>query len=127
MAWIELVSVLAVLQYLVFGVLVAKAHVTYGVKLPAMSGNEQFERLYRVQMNTLEQIVAFLPALWMASHYWPAPWMAGLGAVYLVGRLVYWKSYVNDPASRTTGFAMTILPTIVLLLATLVGLVKTAL
>jgi glutathione S-transferase len=121
MAWIELVSVLALLQYLVFGFLVAKAHVTYGVKPPAMAGNELFDRVYRVQMNTLEQLVAFLPALWLASRYWSPAWIAALGAVYLVGRMIYRSSYVKDPDSRTLGFVLTIAPTAVLLLATLVG------
>jgi uncharacterized MAPEG superfamily protein len=127
MIWIQLVSVLAIVQYLVFGFLVGKAHMTYGVKPPAMAGNELFDRVYRVQMNTLEQMVAFLPALWMASQYWPAPWMAAIGVVYLEGRMLYRKSYIKDPATRTLGFTLTIASTFVLLLATLAGVVKTVL
>ena len=122
MAWIELVSVLALLQYMWFGGLVGAAREKYSVKAPAMVGHDVFERIYRVQMNTLEQLVAFLPALWMASRYWSPAWVAAIGAVYLVGRMIYRSSYVKDPNSRALGFVLTIAPTAVLLVATLVGL-----
>ncbi len=121
MAWIELVSVLALVQYMWFGVQVGGARGKYGIKAPAVSGHEVFERIYRVQMNTLEQLVVFLPVLWMAARYWNPVWMAAIGAVYLVGRMLYRNSYIKDPGSRTLGFVLTILPTTVLLLATLLG------
>lgn len=123
MAWIDLVAVLALLQFVGFGVLVGGARGKYGVKAPAVSGHEMFERVYRVQMNTLEQLVVFLPALYLAAKYWPPALVAGVGAVYLVGRVIYWRSYVNDPKSRGLGFGLTALPTLALLGATLVGLV----
>ena len=121
MAWIELVSVLALVQYMWFGVQVGGARGKYGIKAPAVAGHEVFERIYRVQMNTLEQLVVFLPVLWMAARYWNPVWMAAIGAVYLVGRMLYRNSYIKDPGSRTLGFVLTILPTTVLLLATLLG------
>lgn len=123
MAWIELVSIAALLQYMWFGFQVGGARGKYGIKAPAVAGHEVFERIYRVQMNTLEQLVVFLPALWMASRYWSPTCMAAVGAVYLVGRMTYRSSYVKDPGSRTLGFALSVLPTTVLLLATLVGAV----
>jgi glutathione S-transferase len=123
MAWVELVSVLALLQYMWFGVQVGGARGKYSIKAPAVSGHEVFERIYRVQMNTLEQLVVFLPVLWMAARYWNPVWMAAIGAVYLVGRMIYRNSYIKDPGSRTLGFALTFFPSMVLLLATLVGAV----
>ena len=123
MAWIELVSVLALVQYMWFGVQVGGARGKYSIKAPAVSGHEVFERIYRVQMNTLEQLVVFLPVLWMAARYWNPVWMAAIGAVYLVGRMIYRNSYIKDPGSRTLGFALTFFPSMVLLLATLVGAV----
>ena len=69
MLFVELVTVLALLQYLVFGLLVAQARGKYGVQAPATTGHELFERVYRVQMNTLEMMVMFIPALWLASRY----------------------------------------------------------
>jgi glutathione S-transferase len=121
MAWIELVSVFALLQYMWFGFQVGAARGKYGIKAPAVAGHEVFERIYRVQMNTLEQLVVFLPALWMAARYWSPVWMAAIGAVYLVGRMIYRNSYIQDPRSRTLGFALSFFPCAALLLATLVG------
>lgn len=117
---VDLVAMLALLQYLVFGSLVGRARGQYGVKAPAVTGHEQFERVYRVQMNTLEVLVAFLPALYGAARYWPAAWVAAVGLVYLVGRIVYWRAYVTAPASRGLGFLLSIGPVFALLLGTLV-------
>lgn len=126
MNYVHIVASLAVLQFLFFGVLVGSARAKYGVKAPATSGSEPFERAFRVQMNTLEQIVAFLPALLIASVYWPNALIAAVGAVYLIGRFLYRQSYVADPAKRGPGFALTVIPTFVLLGAALVGAVVKA-
>ena len=121
MNWIDLITTLALIQFIVFAILVARARGTYSIKAPATTGNEMFERYYRVQMNTLELLVAFVPALWMAARYWNPGTMAFVGAIYLVGRVVYLQSYLKDPASRTIGFLLSFLPIAFLLLATLVG------
>lgn len=119
MHYVHAVAMLAVLQYLFFGGLVAMARGKYGVQAPAVTGDERFERVYRVQANTLELLVAFLPALYAAAHYWPAPYVAGAGAVYLIGRMLYWRAYVRDPATREIGFALSLLPIAALALAAL--------
>ena len=124
MVWIDLVAVLAVLQYLGFGMLVAAARGKYGVHAPAVSGHPQFERMYRVQMNTLELLVALLAGLYIASHYWPPAAVAGCGAVYLLGRLVYWRAYTRNPASRALGFGLSAFPILALLVASLLGMVR---
>lgn len=121
MAWVELVTLLALLQYLGFAILVARARVRHGVKAPAVIGHPLFERAYRVQVNTLELLVPFLSALWLASRYWPTAWTAGLGAVFLVGRLVYARAYVRDPAGRSFGFLLSMLPTLALLVLAFCG------
>ncbi|WP_294000812.1 MAPEG family protein [Sphaerotilus sp.] len=126
MPWIDLVTFLALVQYLVFGGLVGSARGRYGVKAPATTGNELFERHYRVQMNTLELLVVFVPALWMAAKYWSPAAMAAVGAVYLVGRVVYQRAYTRAPAQRTLGFALSIGPVSVLLVAAFVGGVRAA-
>ena len=120
---IELIAVLAVFQYLYFGYLVGKQRGISGLKAPAMTGHDGFERMYRVQMNTIEQMIAFLPALYLASLFWPAVVVAPLGVVYLVGRHLFWRAYVTDPATRSLGFGLTILPTLLLLVMALVGAV----
>jgi uncharacterized MAPEG superfamily protein len=119
--WIDVVCVLAIVQFLGFGVLVGSARSKYGVHAPATSGHPQFDRLYRVQMNTLEMLVAFVPALYLASRYWSADIVAAAGAVYLVGRIVYWRAYTQDPARRALGFALSVFPILGMLGATLVG------
>ncbi|AUZ53810.1 MAPEG family protein [Stenotrophomonas acidaminiphila] len=121
MHYVELVALLAVAQYLFFGAMVGRARGRYGVKAPAVSGHEGFERAYRVQMNTLELLVALLPALFVAARFWPAAWVAGIGAVYLVGRFIYWRAYVSAPSSRGLGFVLSMLPVTLLVLMGLAG------
>ena len=121
MNYVHIIAVLAILQFFYFGILVGRARGKYGVHAPATSGHELFDRAYRVQMNTLEQLVAFLPALLLASLYWQNAIIAGIGAIYLIGRFLYQRSYVTDPAKRGLGFVLTVIPTFVLLLAVLVG------
>jgi uncharacterized MAPEG superfamily protein len=111
---VHLVALLAVLQFSFFGIMVGRARVRYGVKAPAVSGNEHFERAFRVQMNTLEQLAGFLPCLLIAGQYWPGHVVAGIGVVYLVGRFLYWRGYVADPSKRHVGFLLTVIPGAVL-------------
>lgn len=124
MVWVDLVTVLALLQLVVFGGLVGHARGKYGVNAPATTGHEVFERIYRVQMNTLELVVLLVPALWLAARYWSPAWVAAAGAVYLLGRVIYWRAYVSNPASRSLGFALSFLPVVGLLVAALVGVVR---
>ncbi|MBK6434805.1 MAG: MAPEG family protein [Rhodanobacteraceae bacterium] len=123
MPWIVLVAVFALLQFSVFGALVGRARGRYGVHAPATTGHEMFERYYRVQYNTLEQIVVFLPALFLSAGYgFGEDWMsAALGAVYLIGRQMYLTSYVRDPKSRGLGFGLTVIPVAMLLFNAGVG------
>jgi len=122
--YVDIVAVIAVLQLIFFSVLVGRARGQYGVSAPAVIGHELFERAYRVQMNTLELLVAFLPALFLAGKYWPQTAVAGLGAVYVLGRFIYWRAYMGAPKSRGLGFGLSALPILVLLLAALVGAVS---
>jgi len=123
MHYVELIALLAVAQYLFFGTMVGRERGRSGLKAPAVTGHEGFERIYRVQMNTLELMIALLPALFIAARFWPAGWVAGIGAVYLLGRFIYWRAYVGNPASRALGFMLSMLPIIALLLMALAGAV----
>jgi glutathione S-transferase len=122
MRYVELVAILAVVQYLGFVVLAGQARRQSGLKAPAVTGHPGFERMYRVQMNTLETLIAFLPALFIAQH-WPSTVVAGLGLVYLIGRLLYWRAYVSDPAKRALGFMLSMVPTTALCVLSLIGIV----
>ena len=124
MAYVDIVTALALLQFIVFGFKVGRARGRYGVKAPAITGNEIFERYFRVQQNTLEQLIVFLPGLYLFSHYFSPPVAAVLGAVYLVGREVYAATYVKDPAKREMGYGLTFLPMVILVLGGLIGAVR---
>jgi len=124
MAWVEIVALLALLQYMVFGLLVAKARGQYGVNAPAVTGHPMFERQYRVQMNTLEQLAVFLPALWLAAQHVAPAWVAAAGLLFVVGRTVYALAYVKNPASRTLGFALGMASTVTLLVMAGLGALR---
>ena len=123
MELVVIVIALALIEYIYIAGQVGAGRAKYGVPAPAISGNPTFERLYRVQMNTLEQLIVFLPSIWFFAVYVNAAVAAGLGVVFIVGRLVYMTSYVKDPEKRTTGFLLTIGPNIVLVLGALIGAV----
>jgi glutathione S-transferase len=127
MAWVDTVGLLAVVQLFIFGVMVGWARGKYGVAAPATTGHPIFERYYRVQMNTVECLLVFLPALWLAAKYWSDRYAAILGVVYLVGRTLYYFSYVSDPKKRSAGFSLSMLPAILLAVAALQGAIRAAL
>lgn len=124
MYYLELIAMLAVTQYLFFGAMTGKARRKSGLLAPTMTGSPEFERMYRVQMNTLEMIVAFLPALFVAGHHQNPVWMAVIGCVYLVGRFIYWRAYISKPSSRTLGFMLTLFPIVVLAAIAIFSVVK---
>jgi glutathione S-transferase len=104
-----LVTLLTML--LLFGCMVAVglARTRYGVEAPAISGEPGFERAWRVQMNTLENTVMFLPALWLATHYGFPLWAGVIGLVWLLGRAWYALSYLKDARRRGPGFMLSML------------------
>jgi glutathione S-transferase len=127
MAWVTIVAVLALIQYTAFGMLVGKARMTYKIDAPAVHGDPVFERYYRVHMNTLESLVFFLPALFLFVQYFSPLLGAGLGAVFLIGRQLYFFSYIKDPKSRGAGFALTILPSLFMAIGAVVGAIQSML
>jgi glutathione S-transferase len=124
MTYVDIVTALALLQFMVFGFRVAKARGRYGVAAPAIAGNEIFERYFRVQQNTLEQLIVFLPALYVFSHYYNPLVAAALGVIYLIGREIYAATYVKDPKKREIGYVLTALPVAILLLGGLFGAIR---
>ncbi len=126
MNWLDLVTVLAIAQYIWFGVLVGQARGRYGVNAPAVTGHDMFERYYRVQMNTLELLVPLVPAMYLAARYWSPVWVAAAGAVYVVGRFIYLRAYVSDPKTRTLGYSLSAFPLLGLLVAVVAGVFMAA-
>ncbi len=125
MVWVDIVGLLALIQLLVFGYLVGGARYRYGIKAPATTGHPVFEAWFRVQANTVEMIIAFLPALWLAARYWSPGYAAITGVVYLVGRTMYAQAYVKDPTKRGPGFGLSFTAVAVLIIAALIGATRT--
>ena len=118
---IALVTGLLLLQYFVFMMLVGAARAKSGVQAPAVTGDPVFERTLRVQQNTLEQLLIVLPSLWIFATYFGETIAAGLGLVFFVGRVVYYRGYVAEPGKRGMGFGIGFLATIVLLIGSIAG------
>ena len=99
-----IVTVLAVVFYFFIATRVGVARQKFGVKLPAIAGHPDFERVFRVHMNTLEWMPIFLPALWVFAVYCSPAWAAGFGVLWLVGRIVYFAGYRAAAKKRASGF-----------------------
>ncbi len=118
-----LVTLLAVLFYFLTGVAVARARRAFKVKAPAISGHPDFERIFRVQMNTLEWMPIFLPALWLFAIQISDAIAAALGVVWIVGRIVYFAGYAKAAEKRGPGFGIQASAAIALWLGALGGIV----
>lgn len=127
MNYLWIVSLLAALQFVVFGFLVGMARGKGNVQAPAVSGDQLFERRFRVHYNTMEQLVVFYPALWSFGMFVSMNIAAVLGVIFLIGRVIYSIQYARDPASRGPGFGLSALPLYALLLGGLIGAVMTLL
>ncbi len=124
MELIAIVTALAVLQTFSFAFLVGKQRAKHGVDAPAITGDAEFERAFRIHQNTVEQMVIFLPALWLFGSYVDPQIGAGLGLLFVISRLIYRRSYLSDPTSRTAGFGIGALTMMVLLFGGLIGAVQ---
>jgi uncharacterized membrane protein YecN with MAPEG domain len=120
---VHAVIALAAIECFAFGVLVGRARVLYKVDAPAIGGHPVFERYYRVHYNTLELMVCFVPSILVFATYVSEAVAAGLGLVYVVGRVVYLRGYVADPKKRGAGFGLSALPVMVLMIGGLGGAV----
>ncbi|MBR0829284.1 MAPEG family protein [Bradyrhizobium manausense] len=101
-----LVTLLAIALYFYTSINVSRSRVATGVKAPAMSGHPDFERAFRIQMNTLEWMPIFLPSLWLFAIYFSDAIAAAIGAVWIIGRIVYFIGYSKEAAKRGPGFAI---------------------
>ena len=118
----SLVTVVSLILYFVTSANVGRARLKYQVRPPKVSGSEDFERVLRVQQNTLEQIIVFLPALWLFC--WFVDELAGAiaGGIWIVGRALYAWGYYQAAEKRGPGFGISSLATMVLLLGSLVSI-----
>jgi len=101
-----LVTLLAIAFYFFTIMNVSRSRASTGVKVPATSGHPDFERAFRIQANTLEWMPIFLPALWLFAIYIGDAIAAGIGAIWIIGRVVYFLGYSKAAAKRGPGFAI---------------------
>jgi glutathione S-transferase len=125
--WSALITILVLLVYFYMGGVVGRMRGRHSVAAPATTGHPEFERAFRVHGNTLEQLVVFLPLLWLATIlYQSGPaWLPALfGLIFLIGRLVYMQLYMSQPQKRGTGILIGMLGILGLLVLAIIGLVQ---
>jgi glutathione S-transferase len=119
-----LMTLLAVLWYIVTAFQVGRARVKYKIDAPTMTGHPALERAIRVQMNTLEQFAAFLPAMWIYAWFGNPRWAAIACAVWILGRIIFAVGYWEDEKKRSLGFGISFMALLLVWIAALVSVVR---
>ena len=122
MNYVYIVILLALVQFIFFTFRTGLTRDKYGVDAPKTAGNETWERIFRVQQNTMEQLVMFIPGMLMFAHFVSPQWALLPGVLYLIGRQLYSYLYISNPKKRGPGVALTFLPNIALIIGALIGL-----
>jgi len=122
MKWTAWVTLASLLMYLWMGLNVGRARAKFKIKAPACDGPVGFQSVLRVQLNTLEQFIVFLPALWMCAFFLSDRWAAIGGVAWVVGRIIYALGYYKDPAKRGFGFMLSLIASVGLMVGAAVGL-----
>lgn len=120
---VALVALVAMALYMYMAVLVGQARVRFNVPAPAVTGHPDFERIYRVQMNTLESLPVFLACLFIFSAFVNGWFAAILGTVWIAGRYIYMQGYIKAADSRSLGFSIQGVAVIVLLAGSFLGVI----
>jgi glutathione S-transferase len=124
MVWVSAVILLAVLQYVAIGIQVGLARGKYGVAAPAVTGHPMFERWFRVHQNTLEMLIAFIPAIWLYGWWVSQTWATAIGLLFIGARIIYTIQYVAEPRTRTLGAALSYISVLALVIGGVVGAVR---
>lgn len=127
MVWVSAVILIALLGYMGLGMAVGASRGKFGVHAPATTGHPTFERLYRIHQNTLEMLIAFIPAVWLYGWWVSQTWATALGVVFLAARVIYTIQYLRDPRTRTIGAGLSFFVIVVLLVGNLQAVLKLAL
>ncbi len=122
---VSLIVFLALFEYMVFILVVGATRNKYGVVAPATTGNELWERLYRIQVNTAEQLILFIPAVYGFAYFVSDIWAARIGVIFLIGRMVYFIGYRKSGDKRILGAVLSAWPSYIMVFGVLYQLVKT--
>jgi len=117
-----LIVLLALLQYIWFTVRAGASRGKYHIDAPACEGDEAWERIFRVQQNTMEQLIIMIPAAYAFAYYVSGMWVLLPGVVFIIGRFMYSAEYIKDPKTREPGMILTLAANAVLVVGALVGL-----
>jgi len=123
MNYVYLVILLALVQFLYFTFRTGSNRAKFGVEAPKTVGNETWERIYRVQQNTMEQLVIFIPGMLLFAHLVSPKWVLLPGVLFLIGRQLYSYLYCNNPSKRLPGVALSLLSNVALVLGAIIGIV----
>jgi glutathione S-transferase len=123
MHYVSFAIVLALLEYFFFVVIVAAARDKYPINASATTGDLNFESIFRIQQNSLEQLVIFIPAIYLFGLYVHATTIAVIGLLFLIGRAIYYKAYITDPPTRTMGMVCGVASYAILLLGALIVII----
>jgi glutathione S-transferase len=124
MVWVSAVILIAVLQYVVIGILVGRARGRYGVAAPAVTGHPMFERWFRVHQNTLEMLMAFIPAMWLFGWWVSQTWATAIGLLFVAARIIYTVQYIAEPRSRALGAGLSYFAVLALVIGGIVGAIR---
>lgn len=124
MEYVTIVVMLALLQYMYFGILVGRARSAAQIDAPAVVGDDNFERHFRAHQNTLEQLMVFVPAILACGMFVSGLYVALVGLVFIVGRAMYFNRYVNEPTKRGPGMLLTAVANLALILLAIISAVS---
>jgi glutathione S-transferase len=127
MVWVSTVVLVAVLQFVILGMLVGLARGRYKIAAPATTGHPTFERLFRVHQNSLEMLIAFIPGVWLYGWWVSQTWATALGVLFVVARILYAIQYVRDPRTRQVGASLSFLIVTILIVGDLYAVLELAL
>ena len=127
MEMVAIITALALIQFVFFGIQVGRMRAKHGVSAPEIVGDPEFMRMFRIHQNTMEQLVVFVPSLWMFAHFSNPKWGAGIRLIYIATRFVYYLDYLKDPRARGRGFGIGFVAIAVLLVGGTAGAIKTVL
>ena len=122
---VSLIAFLALFEYMVFILVVGATRSKYGILAPATTGNELWERLYRIQVNTAEQLILFIPAIYGFAYFVSDIWAVRIGAIFLIGRMVYFIGYRKSGDKRILGAVLSTWPSYIMVFGVLYQLLKT--
>jgi glutathione S-transferase len=124
MVWVSAVVLLAILQFVVLGMMVGMARGRFGIHAPATTGHPTFERLFRAHANSLEMLIAFIPGVWLYGWWVSQTWAAGLGLLFVLARILYTIQYVRDPKTREIGAGLSFIVVLVLIVGDLYAVLR---